>query len=233
MRCLRSFAGAAAPLDGVVGWSGSSNVRQPAAAQGASSCHRDTAVPSTSQPFPVSTSRTASTNGAGHSQTAQPSPAAPSSSGGWHRAGSMYPTRSSLSSWKPVTASHQLQCQPQRRQHQTHASSDAAGSAAGTPAQGASIDPKEAAKFAALADSWWRADGPFAPLHALNPTRVRFMRDAACDALGLDHDAPEPFTGACARVCACAARGAWGTHAAASDGDMHACRHRRYALCAA
>ena len=41
-----------------------------------------------------------------------------------------------------------------------------------------SIDPREAAKFAALSASWWDPNGPFAPLHHLNPARCSFIRSA-------------------------------------------------------
>ncbi|KXZ53877.1 hypothetical protein GPECTOR_6g795 [Gonium pectorale] len=72
----------------------------------------------------------------------------------------------------------------------------AAASESAAAASGASVDPREAAKFAALAASWWRsADGPFAPLHALNPARVRFVRQSLAAAMGLDAGAPEPLTG--------------------------------------
>lgn len=64
-------------------------------------------------------------------------------------------------------------------------STQASGTSAGTQ-KSASIDPKEAAKFAALAAEWWRHDGPFAPLHAMNPARCQFIRGAACQALRLD-----------------------------------------------
>lgn len=39
------------------------------------------------------------------------------------------------------------------------------------------IDPAEQAKFAGLADRWWDPDGPMAPLHRLNPTRLGYLRD--------------------------------------------------------
>lgn len=69
---------------------------------------------------------------------------------------------------------------------------------ASSPAPGASVDPREAAQFAALAASWWTArGGPFAPLHALNPARVRFIRDSLCAAMGRDASAAEPLAGAC------------------------------------
>ena len=40
------------------------------------------------------------------------------------------------------------------------------------------VDPQEAAQFAALADRWWDAEGPFRPLHRLGPTRMRFLVNA-------------------------------------------------------
>ena len=40
------------------------------------------------------------------------------------------------------------------------------------------MDPRETAKFAADAALWWdETRGPFAPLHAMNPTRCAFVRD--------------------------------------------------------
>lgn len=41
-----------------------------------------------------------------------------------------------------------------------------------------SIDPDEVAKFAAMAEAWWDPDGDFKPLHKMNPTRVRYVREA-------------------------------------------------------
>lgn len=43
----------------------------------------------------------------------------------------------------------------------------------------ASLDPAEVEKFAALAADWWRADGPFAALHRMNPVRLHYIRDHA------------------------------------------------------
>lgn len=39
----------------------------------------------------------------------------------------------------------------------------------------ANVDPAEIAKFSALAHRWWDPDGPQAPLHALNPARLRYV----------------------------------------------------------
>ena len=36
------------------------------------------------------------------------------------------------------------------------------------------IDPKEVAKFEAMADEWWDPNGKFKPLHMLNPCTVSY-----------------------------------------------------------
>ncbi|KAG2446267.1 hypothetical protein HXX76_000856 [Chlamydomonas incerta] len=96
---------------------------------------------------------------------------------------------------------------PEPHRHSATATRSFASTAAGGPstsgssssgsarATGASVDAKEAAKFAALAAEWWRGDGPFAPLHALNPARVRFVRHSLAAAMGLDAGAPQPLAG--------------------------------------
>lgn len=43
-----------------------------------------------------------------------------------------------------------------------------------------SIDPADVARFARLADAWWDPQGPFKPLHRLNPTRIAYIRDQLC-----------------------------------------------------
>jgi 2-polyprenyl-6-hydroxyphenyl methylase/3-demethylubiquinone-9 3-methyltransferase len=46
-------------------------------------------------------------------------------------------------------------------------------------ASGQNADPKELAKFSALAQSWWDPAGPSKPLHELNPVRLRYIDHAA------------------------------------------------------
>ena len=41
----------------------------------------------------------------------------------------------------------------------------------------ATIDPKEAAHFGTMAADWWNPKGSSAPLHQLNPPRLRYIRD--------------------------------------------------------
>ncbi|MEQ8968560.1 MAG: bifunctional 2-polyprenyl-6-hydroxyphenol methylase/3-demethylubiquinol 3-O-methyltransferase UbiG [Azospirillaceae bacterium] len=42
------------------------------------------------------------------------------------------------------------------------------------------VDRTEIARFDALAARWWDPDGPMAPLHAMNPVRVGYIRDRLC-----------------------------------------------------
>lgn len=47
-----------------------------------------------------------------------------------------------------------------------------------TDAATATIDPREAAHFGAMAADWWDPNGSSAMLHKLNPVRLRYIRDA-------------------------------------------------------
>lgn len=59
-----------------------------------------------------------------------------------------------------------------------------------------SLDKREAAKFAALADKWWdTTSGPFAALHALNTARCSFLRQGLCDLRALNPNTAEPLAG--------------------------------------
>ena len=72
-----------------------------------------------------------------------------------------------------------------------------AGPAAGRDAgaAGATVDEAEIARFAAMAGEWWDPRGKFAPLHRLNPARLRLIRDAICRNFGLDPAGGRPFDG--------------------------------------
>ena len=67
-----------------------------------------------------------------------------------------------------------------------------AHAAAQTPS---SVDAQEVARFAALADEWWDPAGGLAPLHALNPVRLEFIRDHLASHLGRDPLADGPLHG--------------------------------------
>lgn len=64
-----------------------------------------------------------------------------------------------------------------------------------TTACPASVDPKEVAHYAALADTWWDQSGPFWPLHRLNELRVAYIEDKLCRHFYLDPGASRPLTG--------------------------------------
>ncbi len=57
------------------------------------------------------------------------------------------------------------------------------------------VDRDEAAKFAAMAEEWWDADGKFAPLHRFNPVRLAFLRDRICERFGREAKGDKPFAG--------------------------------------
>ena len=42
------------------------------------------------------------------------------------------------------------------------------------------LDAAEVRRFEALAGEWWDANGPFKPLHRINPVRLTYIRDQLC-----------------------------------------------------
>ena len=68
-------------------------------------------------------------------------------------------------------------------------------SASAAAERGGSIDDAEVAKFSAMAAEWWDPQGPFRPLHRLNPLRLAFIRDSVCARLGRDPLGEMPLKG--------------------------------------
>lgn len=60
---------------------------------------------------------------------------------------------------------------------------------------GATLDPREVERFAAMAREWWEPDGKFAPLHAMNPARLTYIRDALCARFERDGREPASLRG--------------------------------------
>ncbi|XP_020537230.1 ubiquinone biosynthesis O-methyltransferase, mitochondrial [Jatropha curcas] len=58
-----------------------------------------------------------------------------------------------------------------------------------------SLKDLELAKFSAIADTWWDSEGPFKPLHAMNPTRIAFIRSALCRHFRKNPHVARPFEG--------------------------------------
>lgn len=56
-------------------------------------------------------------------------------------------------------------------------------------------DTDEVARFAAIAEEWWDANGKFRPLHQLAPVRLAFIRNHVVSHLGLDKNTQTPFKG--------------------------------------
>jgi 2-polyprenyl-6-hydroxyphenyl methylase / 3-demethylubiquinone-9 3-methyltransferase len=62
-------------------------------------------------------------------------------------------------------------------------------------APGATVDPAEIARFAAMAAEWWNLNGKFRPLHKLNPVRLTYIRDRLCAHFQREPKRPRPLTG--------------------------------------
>ncbi len=102
-----------------------------------------------------------------------------------------------------------------------------------------SVDAGEVARFEQDAQRWWEADGPFAPLHKLNPPRLRFIRDHACAHFGRDANSKHPLRGLCVLDIGCgggllaeplARLGAEVTGIDASETTLDVARHHAAAM---
>jgi 2-polyprenyl-6-hydroxyphenyl methylase / 3-demethylubiquinone-9 3-methyltransferase len=67
------------------------------------------------------------------------------------------------------------------------------------------VDEREVARFAALAAEWWDPRGRMGMLHTLNPTRLAYIRDAACRHFGRDPKSPKCLDGLRVLDIGCAA----------------------------
>ncbi|WP_194743577.1 bifunctional 2-polyprenyl-6-hydroxyphenol methylase/3-demethylubiquinol 3-O-methyltransferase UbiG [Thermaurantiacus tibetensis] len=81
----------------------------------------------------------------------------------------------------------------------------AAGAAPEQPAPeaGGTADPANVALFDQLAAEWWDQSGPNRLLHAMNPARMAFVREAAIAHLGCDPRARRPLAGLAALDVGC------------------------------
>ena len=57
------------------------------------------------------------------------------------------------------------------------------------------VDQGEIDKFSAMADDWWDPAGKFKPLHQLNESRLKFIRQRSGRHFGRDDDRLDPFDG--------------------------------------
>lgn len=54
---------------------------------------------------------------------------------------------------------------------------------------------EEVARFTAMAETWWDAEGKFRPLHQINPVRIAYIRDFICAHFKHDAKSTKPFDG--------------------------------------
>ncbi|KAG1335288.1 ubiquinone biosynthesis O-methyltransferase, mitochondrial [Cocos nucifera] len=64
-----------------------------------------------------------------------------------------------------------------------------------SPTFHSSLNEAEVAKFSAIAETWWDFEGPFKPLHLMNPTRISFVRSTLCRHFKKDPYCARPFQG--------------------------------------
>ena len=57
------------------------------------------------------------------------------------------------------------------------------------------VDGADVARYDALGDGWWDPKGAMAPLHRLNPIRIRYLRDTMMRHFAVPADAPMPLDG--------------------------------------
>ncbi|MVA25608.1 bifunctional 2-polyprenyl-6-hydroxyphenol methylase/3-demethylubiquinol 3-O-methyltransferase UbiG [Agrobacterium vitis] len=57
------------------------------------------------------------------------------------------------------------------------------------------IDQAEVDRFSAMAAEWWDPTGKFKPLHKINPVRLAYIRDKACENFQRDPRSNQPLSG--------------------------------------
>ncbi len=63
------------------------------------------------------------------------------------------------------------------------------------PDSSGTVDAREIESFSSVADRWWDEDGPFKPLHRLNPVRLAYLKRSVCDHFGRDASSGRPLSG--------------------------------------
>jgi len=58
-----------------------------------------------------------------------------------------------------------------------------------------SVDQKEIQQFSKDSGQWWDENGPFKPLHRLNPVRLSYIKAQICEHYGRDMNALDAFKG--------------------------------------
>jgi 2-polyprenyl-6-hydroxyphenyl methylase/3-demethylubiquinone-9 3-methyltransferase len=90
------------------------------------------------------------------------------------------------------------------------------------------VDAAEIEKFSRMSARWWDTEGPFRPLHRLNPARLSYIRDRVAAHFDRDARAIAPFTGLTALDIGCGGGlvaeplARMGAHVTAIDADATA-----------
>lgn len=90
------------------------------------------------------------------------------------------------------------------------------------------LNPNEIAHFAKDSAHWWDENGPFKPLHRLNPTRIHYIREQIVSHFKLDNSPIKALKGlkildvGCGGGLVCESLARLGAHVTGVDGDAHA-----------
>jgi 2-polyprenyl-6-hydroxyphenyl methylase/3-demethylubiquinone-9 3-methyltransferase len=90
------------------------------------------------------------------------------------------------------------------------------------------VDTAEIEKFSRMSSRWWDPEGPFRPLHRLNPARLSYIRERAAAHFARDLHAVEPLSGLTALDIGCGGGlvaeplARMGTSVTAIDADVNA-----------
>jgi 2-polyprenyl-6-hydroxyphenyl methylase/3-demethylubiquinone-9 3-methyltransferase len=60
---------------------------------------------------------------------------------------------------------------------------------------GSTASPDNVASFTSIADNWWDPNSAFAPLHAINPLRISYIKKQICTYFGYDEIGELPLKG--------------------------------------
>ncbi|MGH1399063.1 MAG: bifunctional 2-polyprenyl-6-hydroxyphenol methylase/3-demethylubiquinol 3-O-methyltransferase UbiG [Alphaproteobacteria bacterium] len=91
-----------------------------------------------------------------------------------------------------------------------------------------SVDRSEIQQFSKDSSHWWDEDGPFAPLHRLNPVRMSYIKRQICEAFGRDYEALDALRGlrildvGCGGGLVCEALARMGAEVTGVDADENA-----------
>ena len=91
-----------------------------------------------------------------------------------------------------------------------------------------SVDEQEIQQFSKDSSHWWDENGPFAPLHRLNPVRLSYIKGQICAHYGRDFDALDALKGldildvGCGGGLVCEPLVRLGANATGADADAQA-----------